>query len=214
MFKAIVFDIDGVLTKIESIWDFIHEKLGLLEKAEKNAEAYFKGEITYEEWAKLDVELWKGLSYDYLKKLVRQVPLRNGCKETISIIKKWGLITCAISAGLEILALRVKEELGLDYTFANKLVVKNGKLTGDIMVRVTSENKDGVLLNFCKLVKIKPQECIVVGDSVVDIPMFRLAGYSIAYNPTSLMVAKEANIIILSENLKCLLPIIRNLIRA
>ena len=45
--KAIVFDVDGVLTEIDSVWRYIHRKLGTLEAAKVNAERYRRGEIDY-----------------------------------------------------------------------------------------------------------------------------------------------------------------------
>lgn len=35
MLKLSVFDVDGTLTRVESCWQFIHEKLGTWEKGEK-----------------------------------------------------------------------------------------------------------------------------------------------------------------------------------
>ena len=213
MFKAVIFDVDGVLTCIDSIWRHIHEKLGVLDKARKNAEMYYSGKISYEEWAILDVMLWKGTPYKLIERIVTEVPLRKGAKETINELKKLGLTIAAISAGLDVITKRIKEDLNIDYIFSNQLVIKNGIVTGDVIVRVEARNKDKIMKNFCKKIGIKTKECIVVGDSFVDVPMFKIAGFSIAFNPKDQKVMNNSDIIILSHSLKPILPIIKDLLR-
>jgi len=208
MFRAVVFDVDGVLTRINSIWRFIHEELGVFDRARENARRYYAGKITYEEWAKLDVELWKGLRYEKLISIVNKVPLRGGAKEVVKRLKNQGLITVAISAGLSLIANRVAKELGMDYVFSNDIVVKDGVVTGEVVIHVKADNKDKVMENFCKLKGLRPIECIVVGDSLVDVPMFKISGLSIAFNPTREEVAESADVIVFSEDLRAVLPVI------
>jgi len=208
MFKAVIFDVDGVLTCIDSIWRFIHERVGTIREARKNAEKYYAGEITYEEWAKLDVELWKGLKYEKLISIVNEVPLREGAKEVVEKLKDLKIVTVAISAGLSLITNRIAEELGMDYAFSNDIVVKDGVVTGEVIVNVKANNKDEIMKTFCRLTGIRPNECIVVGDSMVDIPMFKIAGLSIAFNPTKEEISERAHVTVFSENLKAVLPII------
>jgi len=213
MFRAVIFDVDGVLTRVDSIWRFLHERLGTLGKARENAEKYYNGEITYEEWAKLDVELWRGLRYETLVTIVNDVPIREGASEVIKKLKDLGMVIVAISAGLSLITDRVAKELGIDFVFSNKIVVRNGIVTGEVIVNVKADNKDEIMLSFCKSVSIEPHECIVVGDSVVDVPMFKIAGLSIAFNPTRNEVSNSADIVIFSDSLKPVLPVITSTLK-
>ena len=54
--RLIVFDVDGTLLKVTSSWQFLHEKLGTWNKGKQHAEEFYQGIITYEEWARLDLE--------------------------------------------------------------------------------------------------------------------------------------------------------------
>ena len=60
--KLVVFDVDGTLIKVNSSGQFLHKKLGTWHKGKQHAKQFHQGTITYEEWAKLDVSLWKGLT--------------------------------------------------------------------------------------------------------------------------------------------------------
>jgi len=203
-FKAVAFDVDGVITDIESIWRFIHQELNTLKIAEKNAKLYYSGKITYEEWALLDAGLWKGVSYEKMANIVRKIPLKDGLKELTSFLKARGLRIFAISAGLDLLREPLYREAFFDEFLANKLIIKNGKVTGEVEVHVTVENKGEILEKLCLKYGFSPIHVIAVGDSEVDIPMFRKAGLSIAFNPNKLEVAKEADVTLYGDLIKLL----------
>jgi len=211
--RAVVFDVDGVLTSIDSIWRFIHERLGSLEAARENARRYYSGEISYEEWARLDTQLWRGVSAEEIASIVESVPIRRGAREAIAELKRMGLVTAAISAGLDVITERVRRELGLDHAFSNRLVVRGGVVTGEVVVDVRADNKGEVLERFCELAGVEPGECAVVGDGEVDVPMFKLAGLSVAFNPRSPEVADSADVAIFSEDLRAVVPVIAAALR-
>ena len=212
MYKCVAFDVDGVLTKVESAWQYVHERLNTWDKARVNMELYFNKKITYEEWAYLDALLWKGVSYDKFMEIFDSIPINDGFEKTLSRIKSLGLKIIAISGGLMPLLERLNKIVRFDDMYATELIFENGIFTGKVIVHVKYGNKDLVLLNACKKHGFSTKECIVIGDSEIDIPMFAISGYSIAFNPKNQKVAKAANKVINSESLNPIADIIEELL--
>ena len=198
-YKAVVFDVDGVLVEVESIWKYIHRKLGTLDKAMKFAEMFYRGQISYEKWAYLDAMLWKGVKRSTFKSIVSQIPLKRGARELVDYLKSLGLKLIAISAGLDILTKRVSEELGLDYVASNEMVFEDDVFTGTVKVHVTFDNKGEVMKNILVSMGVAPEESIAIGDSEIDIPMFSIAGLAIAFNPKNPEVIYQADITVIGE---------------
>ena len=207
MLKLAVFDVDGTLTKVESCWRFVHEKLGTWEKGGKrNAELYFNGVISYEEWARLDASLWRGLSIEKIRGIVSEIPYMDGVREVFSFLRENNVKIVLLTAGLSLLAERIAREIGVDDYVANELETENGRVTGRVKVRVSVSNKGEVLEELMKRFNAKPYECMAVGDDETMIPVFRKVALSIAFNPCNVKVEKQAKIVVKARNLKEIIP--------
>jgi len=99
--------------------------------------------------------------------------------------------------------------LGINYSYANKLLFDGkGRLTGEAEESVTLSNKDSILKRLAAVEGIKPSECAVVGDSRFDVPMFKDAGFSIAFNPKDQLVREAAYSVIERKGLREILPLL------
>jgi phosphoserine phosphatase len=65
------------------------------------------------------------------------------------------------------------------------LNVRNGRLTGGVTINISHGAKGKTVRSILRRFGVKPGEMIAVGDSEGDIPMIKLAGYSIAFNSSS-----------------------------
>ena len=214
MLKLAVFDVDGTLTKVESCWRFVHEKLGTWEKGGKrNAELYFNRVISYEEWARLDASLWRGLSIDKIRGIVSEIPYMDGVREVFSFLRESNVKIVLLTAGLSLLAERIAGEIGVDDYVANQLETENGRVTGRVKVRVSVSNKGEVFEELMKRFDAKPYECMAVGDDETMIPVFRKVALSIAFNPCSVKVEKQAKIVVKARNLKEIIPHIKEFMK-
>ena len=212
-FKAVVFDVDGVLTDIDSVWRYIHIKLGTWEKAKQHAKLFYQGEISYEEWAKLDVSLWKNTPCTLLREIVQQIPLKKGIRKLFHFLRNNNLKIFAISAGLDIVIKElILKVVPLDDYISNTLILEKCKVKGEIIIRVKYDNKDSALKELCKKYGISPLSVITVGDSEVDIEMFKVSGFSIAFNPIEEKVFKAAQAVVYGD-LNDLLLILRKVIK-
>jgi len=203
--KVVVFDMDGVLVDIESSWDFVHKAFGI--DGRENFERYLRGEFDYREFMRKDIGLWGRVHVDQIRKILDQVPFMKGSKVTIEILRNSGYKTAIISSGLSVLAEKLQRKLGLDYVFANDLLIDNeGFLTGEGNPVVGLWNKEKVLQRLLKILKMEPEQCAFMGDSIFDIPLFDTVGFSIAFNSRDERVMKSADISIESKDLRTILP--------
>ena len=85
---------------------------------------------------------------------------------------------------------------------------RNGVLTGKGVEIVNPLNKEAVLRRFASDQHTTPQFCAVVGDTIFDVPMFREAGFSIAFNTDDKRVKKAANVAVEGKDLQRILPYI------
>lgn len=211
-YEAVAFDVDGVLTEVDSAWRYIHSRLGTLEQARVNAELYRRGIIDYAEWARLDASLWRGIPYSRVAEIVEEIPLRRGARELMEYLRERGLVLVAISAGLDVVAERVRRELGMDCAISNKLLTEEGVVTGEVEVAVEYYNKGEVLEEVCREIGIETSACIAVGDSEVDVPMLERAGYGIAFDPKDEEVARVADEVVRSGDLGDLLEVFKRVL--
>lgn len=201
----VVFDMDGVLVDIKSSWQFIHERFGA--ENSNNIRRYLDGEISYQELMKKDIALWGRVHIDRIKQILSTVPLMSGAIEMMSCLKQSKLRTAIISAGVSILAERLQAILGFDHIFANKILTdQNGFVTGEGQETVSLLDKASPLNKLAFEENIELDQCVVVGDSVYDIPLFRKARIGIAFNPDSEKVSESADVVITRKDLREVLP--------
>lgn len=210
--NTVIFDVDGTLTETRSIWQFIHENLGTWEKAGKHyLQQFLSGQISYEDFAKLDAREWKGVPLKTLEEIINRVKYVDGAQETFKQLNQKKTRIFVISSGLNVLVKRILRELGAIYGIANELEIHQGKLTGNVKIQVPWNGKGIVLEKIAKIYKINLHQAVVVGDSVTDISMFHLCGTSIAFNPSSNDVVKAATHVVRDNDLRKILTYVMDL---
>ena len=156
------------------------------------------------------VKLWKGRDAGPYYKLVDSVEYNKGVKEVFDFIRKNKMISAIVSSSSIDVAKRVKRDFQVDYVFANKLVIKDGKVSGEFVwpVGAGKENKARIIRDLCSDLGISPEECIYIGDNKVDIEAFNEVGLSIAFNSDSDKLKKAATFVVESRNLSDVLKYI------
>jgi phosphoserine phosphatase len=203
---------DGVITDTISSWKHIHDYFQT--SNERSVDLYLKGKIDDLEFIKRDVSLWKKngefVHINTIKDILDKIPLIKGSKKCISFLKKNKVKTVIISAGLDILAERVKEEIGCDYVYANGIKNdENGRLTGEGILRVQLMYKDKIVREIANNLDMNLHNCLAVGNSCFDVPMFETCGVGVAFNPGDDCVKKSADIVIEDKDLNKLIPVIK-----
>jgi phosphoserine phosphatase len=185
-YKLIIFDIDGTITRHISSWRYIHERLGLWKRqAFTYQEQFIAGNISYRRFCELDAAHWKGMREKRIRGIFKSIKYAKNAKPCIRRFKDMGFKLAAISTGLQFMSDRIMDELGFDYSISNRLVVKNGRLTGGVRINLEHGAKDVVLCRIFRRFNVTRDEVIAVGDSEGDIPLAKASGYSIGFNSSS-----------------------------
>jgi phosphoserine phosphatase len=212
-FKLVMFDMDGTLIQDRGIF-VIAEKKGfkdeLIKQVNNNTLDFYKKSI---EVAKLS----KGLNKNEILGIFRSIKLSENVEKVIEELKKQKIKTAIATDSYKFLADDIKERLGIDYTFANKLIINSDTITGDLEIhnknltkdffsgKIYSICKSCALEGLCKKLGISVNQAIAVGDGKVDIGMIKKAGLGIAYNAPEIV---QQNADIVTDDLKIILDYI------
>ena len=213
--ELVIFDMDGVLTDIISSWKYIHDYFKT--SNERSVDDYLKGKIDDMEFIRRDATLWKEngkpITKKRLSEILSDVPLMKGAKKCISDLKNNGIKTAIVSAGLDILAEKVANKLGIDYILANGLETdEDGCLNGVGILGVKLMYKELAVKSLSEKQKISLEKIASVGNSCYDIPMFETTGLGIAFNPGDECTRKAADVVVEGKDLSKILPVLKNYI--
>jgi len=202
--RLVVFDVDGTLTSIDSVWRYLHDAFGTWDKGRIAARRYQRGEISYTEWAETDAKCWAGISISTVSKVLEKIHYSKGVKTVFHQLKIKHVKTAIVSAGLSILAEKFAEELDADFVTANDLEINDGILTGRISVRVPVTEKARVVKDIALKASIPIREVALVGDSAFDLQVDDCL--KIAYKPKDQIAKAKADVIIEDDDLSRVLP--------
>ena len=208
----VLFDMDGVLTDTISSWRYIHTHFGV--SNDESVQAYISGEIDDIEFMRRDVDLWrrdgKLIDRKELEQLLEGIPLMNGAKTCISFLHDHGVKTAIVSAGLDILANRVADELGIRHVYANGIKHnESGGLTTEGILRVPLMYKDRVVRQISSDLHVTTERMAAVGNSCYDIPMLQAVSLGVAFNPSDECICENADLIVMGKNLEELLVVFK-----
>lgn len=207
--QLFVFDMDSTLIQQEVI-EMIAAYADVEPEVEKITTAAMEGKIDFTESLKQRVGLLKGIKGDVFEDLKEKISFTPGARELTKSLKERGIKLAVLSGGFIPLAEYVKEQLGLDYAYANQLEIDSstftltGKTQGMI---VNGETKAELLKQIAQKEGIDLNNCVAVGDGSNDLPMMRTAGYGIAFNAKPI-VQQQAPAKLNSGNLRDVLYIL------
>lgn len=182
--QLFVFDMDSTLIYQEVI-ELIAAYAGIEDKVAEITTRAMNGEIDFNESLRERVGLLRGIdSTTIWKELEEKIEITNGVRPLSKALKKLGCVLGVCSGGFIPLAEHIKNELGLDYAYANTLGVDennilNGETIGDI---VNGERKAELLLEIAQKHGIDPRNAVAIGDGANDLKMMSVAGFGVAWN--------------------------------
>jgi phosphoserine phosphatase len=205
LIKLIAFDLDNVLIDGEAI-DEIGKLMGVESEISELTKKAMEGDLDFETALKERAALLKGASVENIKEVVSKIPLMEGAEETIAELKKRGYKIATITGSFEIIANRMKDNLGLDYAFSNVLHEEEGKLTGEVSGPLVTGSKAEILKEIMEMEKVKADESAAVGDGANDVSMLEEAGLGIAFNAKPVLKEK-ADVVIEKKDLREILNV-------
>ena len=180
--RLIFFDMDSTLVDMEII-DEMAQRAGVHREVARITEKVMRGDIDFEEALVQRVALLKGLSVDELINIRDNLRLSPGVEELLATLKWLGYKLVMVTGGFDFFADHLKEKLGFDFAFANRLEIKAGRLSGRIIAPVLDATQKARIVNqTARKQGVLLDQTVVVGDGANDALMLGQAGLGIAYN--------------------------------
>ena len=154
------------------------------------------------------VGLLAGLPESVLEEVAGRLPLTEGAELVVTTLQRLGYKTGIISGGFDYFGRRLQERLGVDYLFANRLEIVDGRLTGRVVGEIVDgPRKAAILQELAAAEGLRLEQTIAVGDGANDLPMLSIAGLGIAFHAKPI-VRQQADSAISSVGLDGLLYLI------
>lgn len=192
--RLVVFDLDGTLTPVDSLWRYLHQAFGTWDQGKVASRKYRRGEISYTQWAEIDAACWAGMPLSKVDRVIEDIPYRDGAKEVFQELKKREVTTAIVSAGLSLLADRAARDLGADCVFSNELETNDGHLTGRIKVKVAVNNKREIIEQIADQFSLPLRKVALVGDRSFDLSHPECL--RIAFKPKDVVARREADAVV------------------
>jgi len=185
--RLVAFDMDSTLIQAEVI-DELAKAAGVGEEVTALTESAMRGEMDFKESLRQRLALLKGLDVSVMAGIAEGLPLADGAERLLRTLKQLGYKTAIISGGFTYFGEYLQQKLGVDYVFANRLEIADGKLTGGVVGDIVDgEKKAECLAELALREGIRLEQVVAVGDGANDLPMLRLAGLGIAFRAKPLV---------------------------
>jgi len=203
---------DGTLVDVESSFAVVHRYFG--ERNDEGLRRFLANEIDDVEFMRSDIRIWRrhrpDLRIDELEEILAGAPLMPGAEALVRGLRARRVRTAIISGGIDVLAHRVARDLGIDRALANGFRVdEDGRLTGEGIIRVPILRKESVLAALQSEWGIAPGETAAVGNSEIDVGLFRRSRVGIAFRPEDEAVRRAATAIVSGPDLAPVLDLLR-----
>jgi phosphoserine phosphatase len=180
--RLIFFDMDSTLVDMEVI-DEMARCAGVYREVARITEKAMRGEFDFETSLIQRVALLKGLGETDLTRIRENISLSPGVQDLVTTLKYLGYKLGIVTGGFDFFAEHMKNRLGFDFAYANRLELKDGKLTGKVLGEVVDAARKARFVNqtACDHAILLDQT-VCVGDGANDALMLAQAGLAIAYN--------------------------------
>ena len=186
--KLAVFDMDSTLIQAE-VMDQLAYQAGIGEQIAAITASAMRGEIDFQESFTRRLGLLKGFDCTDLQTIYEGIELMPGAERLMANLVKQGVHTVILSGGFSFFADQFAARLGMQEAHSNPLEQVDGKLTGDISVRILdAERKLELLTEIRQQHGWQVEQSIAVGDGANDLPMLGAAGLGVAFHAKPLVI--------------------------
>lgn len=179
--RLLIADMDSTMIQQECI-DELGVMAGVGDRIKDITIRAMRGELDFDGALKERVALLKGLDATIIDRIIRErITYMPGGKTLIATMKAHGAYTALVSGGFTPFTARVGAYLGFDENQANDLVIRDGRLSGEVGMPILGQQaKVDALRRITASHGLDPADAIAVGDGANDLAMLSEAGLGVA----------------------------------
>jgi phosphoserine phosphatase len=191
--KLFLADMDSTMIGQECI-DELADFAGLKAYVAKITERAMRGEIEFEPALRERVALLKDMPVSVVDEVLKtRITPTPGGRELVATMRAHGAYTCLISGGFTLFTNAVAAMIGFEENRANELLVRDGKLTGEVREPILGRAvKLATLIELRESFDLDDIDTLVVGDGANDLGMIEAAGLGVAYHAKPTVAAAAA----------------------
>lgn len=191
----VVLDADSTLIRNEVI-ELLADEAGRGAEVAAATEAAMRGEVDFATSLRSRVEALAGVPVAAFERAIARIEPTPGVRELIDAVHARGGQVGVVSGGFHEVLDTVAPDLGVDVWRANRLVVADGTLTGEVdgpIVDATA--KADTLREWAAARGVPLALTFAIGDGANDLRMMEAAGLGIAFNAKP-AVRAQADVVI------------------
>lgn len=189
--RLLVADMESTIIQNEML-DELADEVGLRAHISAITARAMNGELDFEGALRERVGLLKDLEESALERTRAKIRIMPGARALVATMRQAGAYCALVSGGFSYYTGFVRRAVGFDMDQANRLEIRDGKLTGTVAEPILGPNaKRERLLALAETRGIPLASTLAVGDGANDVDMLATAGLGVAYHAKP-VVARSA----------------------
>jgi phosphoserine phosphatase len=201
------FDLDGTLVRGTTVSQHLADQLGQGERMAELEQRYASGRISNAVVAEEQARSYRGIPLAKVISKLSDIPCIAGVDTVLRALRDRQVESLLCTVTWSFAAEEFRRRHGFAAVSGTEAEVKDGVPTGAVERHFDEWDKLAFVTSYCEANEVDLSECIAVGDSRSDIPLFRAVGFSIAINATS-QAREAASIALDTETLTDVLDVI------
>ncbi|WP_314647785.1 phosphoserine phosphatase SerB [uncultured Microbacterium sp.] len=203
----VVLDADSTLIRNEVI-ELLADEAGRGPEVQAATEAAMRGEVDFATSLRSRVAALRGVPVGAFERVCTRIEPTPGVRELTAAVHERRGVVGVVSGGFNEILDEVAPTLGVDRWRANRLVVADGSLTGEVDgAIVDAEAKAASLQEWAHELGVATHATIAIGDGANDLRMMAVAGLGIAFNAKP-AVRQAASLVVGPQDLAEVIPLL------
>jgi phosphoserine phosphatase len=185
--RLVVLDVDSTFIQQEVI-ELLAARAGREAQVAAVTERAMRGEFDFAASLHARVATLAGLPEAVLAEVRAEVRLTPGARTLVRTLGRLGFTVALVSGGFLEIVGPLAAEMGIRHVQANRLEVRDGRLTGRVDGDVVDRAAKAVALRrFAAAEQLPLSRTVAIGDGANDLDMLAVAGLGIAFNAKPLV---------------------------
>ena len=181
--RLLVADMESTIIA-EEMLDELAARLGIADRVAPITARAMNGELDFAEALRARVGLLAGQPARLLEEMAARATLNPGARTLVQTLRAEGAVTALVSGGFACFTEPVGAACGFDRQQANRLVIEDGRLTGEVAPPILDRTaKRAALEALAAEQGLDLAASCAVGDGANDLDLLQAAGLGVGYRP-------------------------------